>query len=184
MSDQLSDLDATWTRVVSELTAGAASGPMLSAQQRAWVRVTRPLGLLDDTALLAAPSEFAKEAIERALRDPIVDALSRHIGRPVQLAVRVDHSARAANDAGAVAGPETSPLPRLPGTAAGPALAAAGGGYAAPAFDGRAYDDGGPDTGYLTSAVSDHQRVAFHLTQFRKQRGIVLRRHNNRCDAN
>jgi chromosomal replication initiator protein len=158
MSDQLSDLDATWTRVVSELTAGSAGGPALSAQQRAWVRVTRPLGLLDDTALLAAPSEFAKEAIERALRDPIVDALSRHIGRPVQLAVRVDHSARSATDASTVAGPETSPLPRLPGAGAEPALAAGGDGYAAPAYDGRAYDDGGPDTGYLTGAVSDHQR--------------------------
>jgi chromosomal replication initiator protein len=37
-------------------------------------------------------------------------------------------------------------------------LAAAGDGYAAPAFDGRAYDDGGPDTGYLTGAAADHQR--------------------------
>ncbi|HEY2191896.1 MAG TPA: chromosomal replication initiator protein DnaA [Actinomycetospora sp.] len=158
MSDQLSDLDETWTRVVSELTAGSPDSPALSAQQRAWVRVTRPLGLLDDTALLAAPSEFAKEAIERALRDPIVDALSRHLGRPVQLAVRVDHSVRAATDGASVAGPETSPLPRLPGSAAEPAVAAGGDGYAAPAFDGRRFDDGGPDTGYLTSSVPDRQR--------------------------
>src|ERR1700759_3735947 len=84
MSDQLSDLDGTWHRVVAELTAGSPDGPALSAQQRAWVRVTRPLGLLDDTALLAAPSEFAKEAIERALRDPIVCALPRPIRRPVR----------------------------------------------------------------------------------------------------
>ena len=104
MSEQLSDLDETWRHVVAELTSPhspvgqAATG--LSPQQRAWVRVTRPLGLLDDTALLAAPSEFAKDAIERALRDPIVDALSRHIGRPVSLAVRVDHTARTVADSG------------------------------------------------------------------------------------
>ena len=109
MSDQLFDLDETWGQVVAELTAGSVEGAALSPQQRAWVRVTRPLGLLDDTALLAAPSEFAKEAIERALRDPIVAALSRHIGRPVSLAVRVDHSARPAPEVG----PSTSPLPRL-----------------------------------------------------------------------
>ncbi|HEY2221336.1 chromosomal replication initiator protein DnaA [Actinomycetospora sp.] len=157
MSDQLSDLDETWTRVVTELTSGSPDGPALSAQQRAWVRVTRPLGLLDDTALLAAPSEFAKEAIERALRDPIVDALSRHIGRPVQLAVRVDHSARTPDGSGA-AGPETSPLPRLPGTAAANPLAGGGGGYTAPTFAGQGYDDGGPDTGYLTGSAPDHQR--------------------------
>jgi chromosomal replication initiator protein len=113
VSEQLSDLDETWRHVVAELTSPTSPvGPTatgLSPQQRAWVRVTRPLGLLDDTALLAAPSEFAKDAIERALRDPIVDALSRHIGRPVSLAVRVDHTARTVADSG----PSTSPLPRL-----------------------------------------------------------------------
>ena len=52
----------------------------LSPQQRAFLRLTRPLGLLDGTALLAAPSEFAKDAIERILRRPISDALGRHLG--------------------------------------------------------------------------------------------------------
>ncbi|GAA2334530.1 hypothetical protein GCM10009854_07730 [Saccharopolyspora halophila] len=70
---------------MQELSSGT-----LSPQQRAWMRVTRPIGLLDGTALLAAPSDFAKEAIERALRDPITDALSRRLGRTVSLAVKVD----------------------------------------------------------------------------------------------
>jgi chromosomal replication initiator protein len=141
VSDQLFDLDETWGRVVAELTAGSVESAALSPQQRAWVRVTRPLGLLDDTALLAAPSEFAKEAIERALRDPIVAALSRHIGRPVSLAVRVDHSARPAPDVG----PSTSPLPR--------AAVPHDGGH--PAGDGHRPDDTGrPDTGYLAATSS------------------------------
>jgi chromosomal replication initiator protein len=55
------------------------------------MRVTRPIGMLDNTALLAAPSDFAKDAIERALREPITAALSRHLGRPISLAVKVDH---------------------------------------------------------------------------------------------
>jgi chromosomal replication initiator protein len=54
------------------------------------MRVTRPIGLLDGTALLAAPSDFAKEAIERALRGAITDALSRRLGREISLAVKVD----------------------------------------------------------------------------------------------
>ena len=62
----------------------------LSAQQRAFLRLTRPLGLIDGTALLAAPSEFAKDAIERILRRPISDALGRHLGFTVNLAVVVD----------------------------------------------------------------------------------------------
>ncbi|HWC80148.1 MAG TPA: chromosomal replication initiator protein DnaA [Pseudonocardiaceae bacterium] len=83
MSDQ-SNLGPVWDEVVQELWETT------SPQQRAWMRVTRPIGLLDGTALLAAPSDFAKEAIERALRDPITDALSRRLGRPVSLAVKVD----------------------------------------------------------------------------------------------
>ncbi|MEU7480230.1 chromosomal replication initiator protein DnaA [Lentzea sp. NPDC042327] len=85
MSNQQVDLGHVWAEVVQELAASH-----LSPQQRAWMRVTRPIGLLDGTALLAAPSDFAKEAIERALRDPITDALSRRLGRSVSLAVKVD----------------------------------------------------------------------------------------------
>ncbi|MGW0891920.1 chromosomal replication initiator protein DnaA [Saccharopolyspora sp. NPDC002578] len=85
MSDHQTELGRVWDEVVLELSSGT-----LSPQQRAWMRVTRPIGLLDGTALLAAPSDFAKEAIERALRDPITDALSRRLGREVSLAVKVD----------------------------------------------------------------------------------------------
>ncbi|MGH3670868.1 MAG: DnaA ATPase domain-containing protein, partial [Pseudonocardiaceae bacterium] len=86
MSERQTDLGQVWNEVVRELSTGT-----LSPQQRAWMRVTRPIGLLDGTALLAAPSDFAKDAIERALREPISAALSRHLGRQVSLAVKVDH---------------------------------------------------------------------------------------------
>jgi chromosomal replication initiator protein len=85
VSEQQVNLSVVWEQVVRELSAGT-----LSPQQRAWMRVTRPIGLLDGTALLAAPSDFAKDAIERALREPITDALSRRLGRVVSLAVKVD----------------------------------------------------------------------------------------------
>ncbi|GAB2979618.1 chromosomal replication initiator protein DnaA [Amycolatopsis acidiphila] len=85
VSEHQMNLGVVWEQVVRELSDGT-----LSPQQRAWMRVTRPIGLLDGTALLAAPSDFAKEAIERALREPITHALSRRLGRPVSLAVKVD----------------------------------------------------------------------------------------------
>ncbi|PRX47721.1 chromosomal replication initiator protein [Prauserella shujinwangii] len=85
MSEHQLNLTVVWEQVVRELADGT-----LSPQQRAWMRVTRPIGLLDGTALLAAPSDFAKEAIERALREPITEALSRRLGRDVSLAVKVD----------------------------------------------------------------------------------------------
>jgi chromosomal replication initiator protein len=86
VSERQNDLGQVWSEVVRELSTGT-----LSPQQRAWMRVTRPIGLLDGTALLAAPSDFAKDAIERALREPISAALSRRLGRQVSLAVKVDH---------------------------------------------------------------------------------------------
>ena len=97
MADQGNGLSEVWDRVVADLCQ-ARSDPndsnspvtSLSGQQRAFLRLTRPLGLLDDTALLAAPSEFAKDAIERILRRPISEALGRHLGNPVSLAVVVD----------------------------------------------------------------------------------------------
>ncbi|WP_436493009.1 chromosomal replication initiator protein DnaA [Actinokineospora sp. HUAS TT18] len=85
MTDDQLNLAVVWEQVVRELSAGT-----LSPSQRAWMRMTRPIGLLDGTALLSAPSDFAKEAIERALREPITDALSRRLGRVVSLAVKVD----------------------------------------------------------------------------------------------
>ena len=95
MADQPGDLGQVWNRVIADLS-GAAAGSghqSLSPQQRAFLRLTRPLGLIDGTALLAAPSEFAKDAIERILRRPISDALGRHLGVTVNLAVVVDASA-------------------------------------------------------------------------------------------
>ncbi|RTL62168.1 MAG: chromosomal replication initiator protein DnaA [Pseudonocardiaceae bacterium] len=95
MTDQPGDLGKVWNRVIADLSgaSGEAGTATLSAQQRAFLRLTRPLGLLDGTALLAAPSEFAKDAIERILRKPISDALGRHLGVQVNLAVVVDASA-------------------------------------------------------------------------------------------
>ncbi len=95
MADQPGDLGQVWNRVIADLSGtspGSGAAP-LSPQQRAFLRLTRPLGLIDGTALLAAPSEFAKDAIERILRRPISDALGRHLGVTVNLAVVVDASA-------------------------------------------------------------------------------------------
>ncbi|GAA1212557.1 chromosomal replication initiator protein DnaA [Prauserella alba] len=106
MSEPQLNLGSVWEQVVKELSDGT-----LSPQQRAWMRVTRPIGLLDGTALLAAPSDFAKEAIERALREPITAALSRRLGRDVSLAVKVD----SAESAPAPNGPTSPPQYSSPG---------------------------------------------------------------------
>ncbi len=50
-------LTPVWRAVVTDLE------PTLSQQQRAWLSQTQPVGLLGNTALLAAPTDFAKDAI-------------------------------------------------------------------------------------------------------------------------
>jgi chromosomal replication initiator protein len=153
MADQANGLREVWHRIVADLCATRAtlatepdgngradhgsSSDSLSAQQRAFLRLTRPLGLLDDTALLAAPTEFAKDAIERILRRPISEALGRHLGRPVTLAVVVDPAA-AAHGTDLPDAPQTppsldqtdlapphQPVPALSGADAGPGTPAA-----------------------------------------------------------
>ncbi len=139
MSERQTDLNQVWSEVVRELSSGT-----LSPQQRAWMRVTRPIGLLDGTALLAAPSDFAKDAIERALREPISAALSRHLGRQVSLAVKVDHPLPVPPELPPPGGPFTAadrPHPAAPGAAMpGHSSPASGGGATGAIEDGP--DDG------------------------------------------
>jgi chromosomal replication initiator protein len=80
------DLAAVWSQAV----AGVADGT-LSAQQRAWLRLTRPLGLVQDTALLAAPNEFTKDLLDSRLRPFLSTALSTAYGREIRVAVTVEH---------------------------------------------------------------------------------------------
>jgi chromosomal replication initiator protein len=82
--DEKLNLDVIW----GEATAGLG-GESLGAQQRAWLRLTRPLALVKDTALVAAPNQFAKDMIEQRLLPLIAKALSERIGRPVGVAVTV-----------------------------------------------------------------------------------------------
>ena len=79
------DLDALWSQAIDGLTDST-----VTPQQRGWLRTTRPLGLLDGTALLAAPNEFTKDVLETRLRPMITDALSRLLGREIRVAVTVE----------------------------------------------------------------------------------------------
>ena len=84
MAEDNVDLDVIWAAATESLADDA-----LSPQQRAWMRLTRPLALVEDTALLAAPNQFAKDAFESRLRPVITEAIARQLGRPVTVAVTV-----------------------------------------------------------------------------------------------
>jgi chromosomal replication initiator protein len=87
------DLSGVWTAATDEL-----ADEIVSAQQRAYLRLTRLRAIVEDTALLSVPDAFTRDVIESRLRPAITDALSRRLGRPIQVAVTVrppeDGSAR------------------------------------------------------------------------------------------
>src|SRR5689334_25431217 len=79
------DLAEVWARSLDGL-----ADLQIQPHQRAWLKLTRPLGLVENTALIATPNEFVKEQLETRLRALITHALSREFGRNIQLAVTVD----------------------------------------------------------------------------------------------
>lgn len=81
------DLTTMWTAALATLSDGT-----LSPQQKAFVALTRPLGFVEDTALIAAPNEFTKDVLETRLRPLVTQALSLIVGREIRLAVTVDPS--------------------------------------------------------------------------------------------
>ena len=85
--DATADLTEVWATAIASLADGS-----LTPQQRAFVNLTRPMGLVEDTALIAAPNEFTKDVLETRLRPMVVEALSATLGREIRLAVTVDPS--------------------------------------------------------------------------------------------
>jgi chromosomal replication initiator protein len=64
--------------------------PPLTPQQRAWLKLVQPLTIAEGFALLSVPSPFVQNEIERHLRAPIIDALSRRLGQRIELGVRIE----------------------------------------------------------------------------------------------
>jgi chromosomal replication initiator protein len=86
--EQNPDLASLWTSALEGLADG-----VLQPQHRAFLRITRPIALVEGTVVLAAPNEFAKEVIETRIRELLTDALSREAGQNIRIAVTVDPQA-------------------------------------------------------------------------------------------
>ena len=85
METTAAELTDLWAKALESLGDGT-----LTPQQRAFVSLTRPLGLVEDTALIAAPNDFTKDVLETRLRPMVTAALTAQLGREVRLAVTVD----------------------------------------------------------------------------------------------
>src|SRR3954470_9792775 len=85
MADDVLDLEAVWTRAIADL-----GDDVLPAQHRAWMRLTKPLALVQDTAVLATPNDFAREVLDTRRRPVIRAALCRGLGRDARVVGRVE----------------------------------------------------------------------------------------------
>jgi chromosomal replication initiator protein len=84
-TDPAGELGEVWAKAIDSLNESS-----LTPQQRAFVRLTRPLGLVEGTALIAAPNDFTKDVLETRLRPLVTAALSAQLGTEIRLAVTVD----------------------------------------------------------------------------------------------
>ncbi|GAA4731099.1 chromosomal replication initiator protein DnaA [Modestobacter marinus] len=84
MADDPVDLATVWDQARERLASS------LTPQQKAVLNLTRPLGLFEDTAVLAAPNEFTQTVLESRMRMVLAEALSAEIGRDIRVAVQLE----------------------------------------------------------------------------------------------
>ncbi len=84
MSEPL-DLSTAWDRVLTSLERSD-----VAPHQMALLGLTRPLGLVEDTVLIAAPNEFTQNFLESRLRPRLTEQLCAELGREVRIAVTVE----------------------------------------------------------------------------------------------
>ncbi|WP_104526173.1 chromosomal replication initiator protein DnaA [Blastococcus atacamensis] len=84
MADATPDLATVWDQIRERLATS------LSPQQNAMLNLTRPLMLVEDTAVLAAPNEFTQTVLESRMRRVLAEALSEQFGRDIRVAVQLE----------------------------------------------------------------------------------------------
>ncbi|NKZ05319.1 chromosomal replication initiator protein DnaA [Actinomadura latina] len=146
------DLGSVWARTLTALSESD-----LSPSYRAWLPMVRPLALVEGTALLAAPNEFAKDALETRLRNLITQALSRELGREIRVAVTVQPEPPGAPSAGPAPGAGTRSGEPLSAPVPGPGMHDSPPSYGEP-FGERPQDDRDRDRSYNNGDPSYGER--------------------------
>ncbi|MDN4473883.1 chromosomal replication initiator protein DnaA [Demequina sp. SYSU T00b26] len=104
----------------------------ISAQHRSFLRLVKPLAVVEDNVFLAVAEDFTKTYIESTLRGGVTEALSHVLGRDIRIAVTVDASVTppdiavpeptAVDDAGTSAPSAPTPVTRTPDAVPDPHL--------------------------------------------------------------
>jgi chromosomal replication initiator protein len=89
-----SELNTIWSQALDQAFAtGSVDG-----QQRAFVNLTKPLALVEDTLLIAVPNEFTRLVLESRYQPAVSAALTTAFGRQVRMAFSIDPTIAAIDD--------------------------------------------------------------------------------------
>ncbi|MDO5721686.1 MAG: chromosomal replication initiator protein DnaA [Actinomycetaceae bacterium] len=79
-----SDLQQAWEQAINVLP------DRIKSSQLEMIRLTRPLGNIEGTILVAAPNNFVKNYIEKHAMDHLTQALTNALGMDIRIAISVD----------------------------------------------------------------------------------------------
>ena len=88
MSVQDEGFAQVWERTVGEIE----QSPDVTPRQLAFVKLAKPLGLLEDALILSVGNDLTKDYLESRVRTELTEALSHALGRPARFAITVDSS--------------------------------------------------------------------------------------------
>lgn len=94
MAGQDDSVAQIWDRAVGRL----ATDPAMTSQQLAFIRLARPVGLLDGTVLLSVDNSFTKDYLETRVRSELISTLSEVLGQDARIAVMVEETPAGAPD--------------------------------------------------------------------------------------
>ncbi|QAY69533.1 chromosomal replication initiator protein DnaA [Xylanimonas protaetiae] len=94
MADE--DISRVWAQTLEVLEAR----PDMTARQLAFVRLAKPMAILNGTAFIAVPHEQTRTYLETSVRDQLISALSSVIGYDVRFGITVDPEISAESLAG------------------------------------------------------------------------------------
>ncbi|UYG17630.1 chromosomal replication initiator protein DnaA [Brachybacterium huguangmaarense] len=108
MDDTDVDYDAIWDETLRILRRDET----VTERVMAFLTLSRLMAVVADTALLAAPSAWAKDVFEQRIAEPLKSALSEATGRDTRFAVTIDETLLSHDDPEPA--PSPSPAPRPP----------------------------------------------------------------------
>lgn len=87
-SDTTRSVDEVWALTIAQLFGQDST----TAQQRSFLRLIKPLAVVEDNVFLAVAEDFTKSYVENTLRPTVTAALSEVLGKEIRIAVTVDAS--------------------------------------------------------------------------------------------